>query len=60
MEKQTIASRRVPGALYGRKVAGVLNVEVGLHYIDGNSAPYFSLTGTVHRLGFPEQWWSGF
>lgn len=30
-------------------------VEGGLHYIRGNSAPYFSLTYWAHRAGFPNQ-----
>jgi len=52
-----LATCRVPGHPYGRKTAGVLRVEGGLHFIKGNRSPYFSLTGSVHRLGFPGQDW---
>jgi hypothetical protein len=43
----------------GYRVPRVFKVEGGLHYIKGNSAPYFSLTYAAHRRGFPNQCYSG-
>lgn len=43
----------------GYKVTRVMRVEGGLHYLRGNSKPYFSLTMTAHRKGFPNQCYSG-
>lgn len=43
----------------GERVATVFYVEGGLNYLSGNSSPYFSLTFTRHRKGFPEQCYSG-
>lgn len=43
---------------YHDRVPMVFKVKGGLHYIRGNSAPYFSLTYTAHRKGFPEQCFS--
>lgn len=33
----------------------LFQVEGGLHYIKGNTKPYFTLTYTLHRKGFPSQ-----
>jgi hypothetical protein len=44
---------------YTGRVPMVLFVEGGLHYIRGNAAPYFALTYTAHRKGFPNQCYSG-
>jgi hypothetical protein len=52
-------TRPVLGKDYGRKVSGVMVVRAGLHYIKGNSAPYFSLTADVHQTGRPERIWAG-
>lgn len=43
----------------GQKYPHTFKVEGGLHYIQGNSAPYFTLTYTEHRQGFPNQDYSG-
>jgi hypothetical protein len=59
MRDPILATARINGRDYGRKVPGVMHVKGGLHYIKGNSAPYFSLTADVHRQGFPNQYWSG-
>lgn len=53
-----LASKRLaPGG--GYRVPRVFRVEGGLHYIKGNSSPYFTLTYTAHRVGFPNQCESG-
>ena len=54
-----LASRNRPAGTDGYKVPLVFLVEGGLHYIRGNRAPYFSLTYTQHRKGFPDQCYSG-
>jgi len=36
-----------------------MRVEGGLYYGRGNGTPYFSLTQTTHRKGFPNQCYSG-
>lgn len=52
MREPILASKRLaPGN--GYRVPRVLKVEGGLHYIKGNASPYFSLTCTAHRVGFP-------
>lgn len=43
----------------GYRVPRTMRVEGGLHYIRGNRLPYFSLTYTAHRKGFPNQCGSG-
>ena len=37
------------------RVSMTVKAEGGLHYIGGNAKPYFSLTYTEHRKGFPNQ-----
>jgi hypothetical protein len=54
-----LAARTLPAGTDGYRVPLTFVVEGGLHYIKGNSAPYFSLTYTQHRKGFPEQCYSG-
>lgn len=46
-------------ALIGRNVPVTIIAKGGLHYLRGNSAPYFSLTADVHRKGFPDQNYMG-
>lgn len=58
MKEPVLAAKTLPPG-DGYKVPRTLRVEGGLHYIKGNSAPYFSLTYTAHRKGFPNQCWSG-
>lgn len=48
-----------PGAFEGEKCAMTFRVNGGLNYLRGNEKPYFSLTYTAHRKGFPNQCWSG-
>lgn len=48
-----------PGRFDGERVAMSFKVEGGLHYLRGNDKPYFSLTYTAHRKGFPNQCYSG-
>lgn len=50
-----LAARTLPAGTDGYRVPLTFAVEGGLHYIAGNAAPYFSLTYTQHRSGFPEQ-----
>lgn len=54
-----LAARTLPAGVDGYKVPRVFRVEGGLHYLQGNQAPYFSLTYTAHRKGFPDQCYSG-
>lgn len=54
-----LAARSLPKGTDGSRVPLTFRVEGGLHYLQGNSAPYFSLTYTEHRKGFPEQCQSG-
>lgn len=54
-----LAARSFAPGHDGYKVPLVLRVEGGLHYLRGNDKPYFSLTYTQHRKGFPEQCYSG-
>lgn len=55
-----LAEKSLPkGAYHGARVPVVLKVEGGLHYLRGNRTPYFSLTCTAHRKGFPEQYQGG-
>lgn len=44
---------------YHDRVPMVFRVEGGLHAIHGNKAPFFTLTYTSHRKGFPNQRYSG-
>lgn len=44
---------------YRERVPMVAFAEGGLHYLKGNASPYFSLTMTAHRKGFPNQCWRG-
>lgn len=57
MKKQALAVKTIPSHTKAYNLT--LRVEGGLEYIRGNSAPYFSLTATIHRKGFPNQCWSG-
>ncbi|MCP4899769.1 MAG: hypothetical protein GY906_22615 [bacterium] len=41
------------------KVSLTIKACGGLHYLRGNSAPYFTLTADQHRKGFPHQCQSG-
>ncbi len=41
------------------KITMKMQVKGGLHYIKGNSSPYFSLTYWAHRKGHPNQCESG-
>lgn len=60
MNRETVlAACDIPGAEYGRKVAGRMAVKGGLHYLKGNSLPYFSITADVYRKGMPNQFWAG-
>lgn len=43
----------------GRRHPHTFKVEGGLNYLRGNTAPYFTLTYTEHRQGFPNQENSG-
>lgn len=54
-----LASRILPAGIDGYRVPRVFRVEGGLWYLRGNAAPYFSLTYTAHRRGFPNQCYSG-
>jgi hypothetical protein len=54
-----LANKVIPVGAEGNKTALSFYVEGGLHYLKGNSAPYFTLTYTKHRKGFPEQCYSG-
>lgn len=54
-----LATRLLPAGTDGYRVPLVFTVEGGLNYLRGNRAPYFSLTYTQHRKGFPNQCWSG-
>lgn len=57
MNKEPIL--RIPRSYQDGKVTMTMRVHGGLHYIRGNSAPYFSLTYWAHRKGFPNQCESG-
>jgi hypothetical protein len=60
MREPVLASRSfAAGRFDGERVPMVLRVYGGLHYIRGNSAPYFSLTYWAHRKGFQHQCGSG-
>lgn len=54
-----LAARSFPAGHDGYRVPLTFRVEGGLHHIRGNPAPYFSLTYTQHRKGFPNQCYSG-
>lgn len=54
MNNEPILASRVIKRSYN-KWDSVFTVYGGLHYIKGNSAPYFSLTCWEHRKGFPSQ-----
>jgi hypothetical protein len=54
-----LAARSLPAGTDGYRVPLSFRVEGGLHYLKGNQAPYFSLTYTQHRKGFPNQCYSG-
>lgn len=54
-----LASRNLPAGTDGYRVPLVIFVEGGLHHMRGNHAPYFSLTYSQHRRGFPNQCYSG-
>ncbi len=54
-----LAAATLPTGTNGYRVPLTFRVEGGLHYINGNSAPHFSLTYTSHRKGFPNQCYSG-
>lgn len=54
-----LAAKTIPAGRDGYKVARTFRVQGGLHYIKSNGSPYFSLTYTSHRKGFPNQCWSG-
>lgn len=57
--KPVLAAKSLPAGSDGYRVPLTLRVEGGLHNIRSNHAPYFSLTYTQHRKGFPNQCWSG-
>lgn len=52
-----LASTTIPS--WSPRIRLTFVVAGGLHYMRGNSAPYFSLTYTSHRKGFPNQMYSG-
>lgn len=54
-----LAARSLRAGTDGYRVPLTFRVEGGLHYLRGNAAPYFSLTYTQHRKGFPNQCYSG-
>jgi hypothetical protein len=54
-----LAARSLPAGSDGYRVPLTFRVEGGLHFIRGNHAPYFALTYTQHRKGFPNQCYSG-
>lgn len=54
-----LACRRLPTGTNGHRVPLTFKVHGGLHYLRGNSSPYFSLTSWSHRAGFPNQCQSG-
>jgi hypothetical protein len=55
----TLAVRTLPAGTDGYRVPLTFRVEGGLHYLRGNTAPYFTLTYTQHRRGFPNQCYAG-
>ena len=55
----TLAARSLPAGTNGYRVPLTFRVEGGLHYLAGNTAPYFTLTYTQHRAGHPNQCYSG-
>lgn len=58
MNAPILATRTIPAPhTHAYKLEFI--VEGGLHYLKGNALPYFSLTYTSHRKGFPNQVWSG-
>lgn len=59
MDGPILAARSLPAGTDGYRVPLTFRVEGGLHYLRGNHAPYFSLTYTQHRKGFPDQCYSG-
>jgi hypothetical protein len=59
MNEPVLAARSFPIGTDGYRVPLTFKVEGGLNYLHGNRAPYFSLTYTQHRKGFPEQCYSG-
>lgn len=58
-EGPLLAVRSLPAGTDGYRVPLDFRVEGGLHYLRGNTAPFFSLTYTQHRKGFPNQCYSG-
>jgi len=54
-----LAVRSLPKGTDGYREPLVFKVEGGLCYLRGSHAPYFSLTYTQHRKGFPSQCYSG-
>ena len=54
-----LAARSLPAGTDGYRVPLTFRVEGGLNYLRGNTAPYFSLTYTQHRKGFPNQCCAG-
>jgi hypothetical protein len=54
-----LAARSLPAGTDGYRVPLTFRVEGGLEYLRGNAAPYFTLTYTSHRKGFPNQCYSG-
>ena len=58
MREPVLATRRLPPG-DGYRITRLMRVEGGLHFIRGNSKPYFTITTWVHRLGFPNQCQSG-
>lgn len=58
-QRPVLAARSLPKGWEGSRVPLTFRVEGGLHMIRGNRAPYFTLTYTQHRKGFPDQCYSG-
>lgn len=59
MYEPVLAAKSLPIGTDGYRVPLTIRVEGGLHYLRGNKSPYFSLTYTQHRKGFPNQCYSG-
>ncbi len=57
--KDPVLAARTRRNVEGYRVPLTFRVEGGLHYLRGNSKPYFTLTYTQHRKGFPNQCYSG-
>ena len=58
MREPTLAARTLPIG-DGYRVKRTFRVIGGLRFIRSNNKPYFSITVECHRLGFPNQCWSG-